>query len=171
MIHLIDLAAANPFWTWAAVGAALLAAEVATGSGWLLWPAASAGLLAVLSLALPLGWLESAGLFAVLTIATSLAAHGVAIEPAPFLETLAESFARWLARWRNEGVPAIRDRWVARAHPPGTALTARLPDGTSVDGLFERLDAIGRGDDVVAAGFKPQADDFEILEHIVDGED
>jgi BirA family biotin operon repressor/biotin-[acetyl-CoA-carboxylase] ligase len=76
-------------------------------------------------------------------IATSLAAHGVAIEPAPFLETLAESFARWLARWRNEGVPAIRDRWVARAHPPGTALTARLPDGTSVDGLFERLDADG----------------------------
>lgn len=75
MIHLIDLAAANPFWTWAAVGAALLAAEVATGSGWLLWPAASAGLLAVLSLALPLGWLESAGLFAVLTIATSLAAR------------------------------------------------------------------------------------------------
>lgn len=76
-------------------------------------------------------------------IATSLAAHGVAIEPAPFLETLAESFARWLARWRNEGVPAIRDRWVARAHPPGTALTARLPDGTSIDGLFERLDADG----------------------------
>lgn len=76
-------------------------------------------------------------------LATSLAAHGVAIEPAPFLETLAEAFARWLSRWRGEGVPAVRDRWVERAHPAGTALTARLPDGTSVDGLFERLDADG----------------------------
>ena len=76
-------------------------------------------------------------------VATSLAAHGVTVEPAPFLEALAEIFARWLARWRNEGVAAVRDRWVARAHPAGAALTARLPDGTSVDGLFERLDADG----------------------------
>ena len=76
-------------------------------------------------------------------LATSLAAHGVTIEPAPFLDSLAETFARWLSRWRSEGVPVVRDRWVERAHPAGTALTARLPDGTSVDGLFERLDADG----------------------------
>ncbi|MGN6278141.1 MAG: biotin--[acetyl-CoA-carboxylase] ligase [Sphingomonas sp.] len=76
-------------------------------------------------------------------LATSLAAHGVAVEPAPFLETLAEAFARWLSRWRSEGAAAVRDRWVERAHSAGTALTARLPDGTSVDGLFERLDADG----------------------------
>jgi len=75
--------------------------------------------------------------------ATSLAAHGVPVAPAPFLDMLAEAFARWLARWRSEGIAPVRDRWVARAHPPGTALTARLPDGGSVDGLFDRLDADG----------------------------
>ena len=75
--------------------------------------------------------------------ATSLAAHGAIVEPAAFIEMLADTFARWLATWRTNGVPAIRDRWVDRAHPAGTALTARLSDGTSVDGLFERLDADG----------------------------
>jgi membrane protein implicated in regulation of membrane protease activity len=75
MEGLIDLAAANPFWAWAGLGAALLAVEVATGSGWLLWPAASAGLVAVLSLALPVDWRVSTGLFAALTIASSLTAR------------------------------------------------------------------------------------------------
>jgi len=76
-------------------------------------------------------------------VATSLAAHGIIVDPGPFLETLTETFARWLARWRGEGLAPIRDRWVERAHPAGTALTARLPDGSSVDGLFERLDRDG----------------------------
>jgi len=76
-------------------------------------------------------------------LATSLAAHGIVVEPAQFLDMLADTFARWLARWRQEGVAPVRDRWVERAHPAGTALTARLPDGSSIDGLFERLDADG----------------------------
>ena len=75
--------------------------------------------------------------------ATSLAAHGHAPDPHLFLETLAESMARWVSRWRGEGLPPIRDRWTARAHPPGTALTARLADGTSLDGLFEGLTGDG----------------------------
>lgn len=74
---------------------------------------------------------------------TSLAAHGAQITPADFLETLAEAFARWLKRWRGEGLGPLRERWTARAHPVGTALSARLPDGSAVDGLFERLDADG----------------------------
>lgn len=74
---------------------------------------------------------------------TSLAAHGAAPDPADFAETMADAFARWLARWRGEGLAPVRDRWMARAHPAGTALSARLPDGTSVDGVFERLDADG----------------------------
>lgn len=75
--------------------------------------------------------------------ATSVATHGAAPEPQLFLETLAEIFARWLGRWRGEGLAPVRDRWMARAHPRGTALTARLPDGSVVEGLFERLDADG----------------------------
>ncbi|HEX5377237.1 MAG TPA: NfeD family protein, partial [Phenylobacterium sp.] len=75
MDGLIHLAVANPFWVWAGVGAVLLAAEVATSTGWLLWPAASAGLVAVISLILPLDWLATGSLFAALTIATSLTAR------------------------------------------------------------------------------------------------
>jgi BirA family biotin operon repressor/biotin-[acetyl-CoA-carboxylase] ligase len=74
---------------------------------------------------------------------TSLAAHGVAIDPEPFLETLAESFARWLARWRGEGLAPVRGRWLDRAHPIGTALTANLPDGSRIQGLFDGLDLDG----------------------------
>lgn len=74
---------------------------------------------------------------------TSLAAHGVSPDPADFLTTLAATFARWLARWRGEGLGVIRDQWLARAHPRGTALTARLPDGSALDGLFDGLDADG----------------------------
>ncbi|HEX8485829.1 biotin--[acetyl-CoA-carboxylase] ligase [Sphingomonas sp.] len=75
--------------------------------------------------------------------ATSLAAYGVDVTPAAFLETLAECFARWLSRWRGEGLAPVRARWLERAHPPGTALTARLPGGDAIDGLFDGLDADG----------------------------
>lgn len=75
--------------------------------------------------------------------ATSLAAHGAAPDPALFAETLAEGFSRWLARWRGEGIAPVRDRWLARAHPSGTALTARLAEGAAIDGLFDGLDSTG----------------------------
>ena len=75
--------------------------------------------------------------------ATSLAAHGAAVDAATFLDTLAECFARWLGRWRGEGLAPVRARWSERAHPAGTALNVRLPDGEAIDGLFERLDAEG----------------------------
>ncbi|WP_244624632.1 biotin--[acetyl-CoA-carboxylase] ligase [Sphingomonas sp. So64.6b] len=75
--------------------------------------------------------------------AASLAAHGVTPDPADFLDTLAEAFALWLARWRGEGLAPIRARWLERAHAPGTALTARLPDGSATDGLFAGLDSDG----------------------------
>ncbi|MBJ6121276.1 biotin--[acetyl-CoA-carboxylase] ligase [Sphingomonas sp. BT553] len=74
---------------------------------------------------------------------TSLAAHGVAVTPADFLDVLAEAMARWIGRWRGKGLAVVRASWLERAHPPGTALTARLPDGTAIDGLFDGLDAGG----------------------------
>ncbi|MBO9712074.1 MAG: biotin--[acetyl-CoA-carboxylase] ligase [Sphingomonas sp.] len=73
---------------------------------------------------------------------TSIAAHAPAPDAQVFAEALAEVFARWLSRWR-EGIAPVRERWLARAHPRGTALTARLSDGNSVDGLFEGLDSQG----------------------------
>lgn len=75
--------------------------------------------------------------------ATSLAARGAPVAPGDFIETLAESFARWLGSWRGEGLGPVRQRWLERAHPVGAALTARLPDGSAIDGLFDGLDSDG----------------------------
>lgn len=72
-------------------------------------------------------------------VTTSLAARGVAVDPTALLDVLADTMARWLARWRNEGLAPVRARWLERAHPIGTALTARLPDGGAIDGLFDGL--------------------------------
>jgi BirA family transcriptional regulator, biotin operon repressor / biotin---[acetyl-CoA-carboxylase] ligase len=69
--------------------------------------------------------------------ATSLAAvTGTASDPAIFIETLAESFGRWLGRWRNEGLNPVRTRWLAAAHPVGTALSTVEGEGL-FDGLTE----------------------------------
>jgi BirA family biotin operon repressor/biotin-[acetyl-CoA-carboxylase] ligase len=75
--------------------------------------------------------------------ATSLAAHNVAVVPEDFVETLAEAFARWVECWRGQGIDTIRRRWVAHAHPTGTPLNVRLPDGEAIDGLFDGLDMEG----------------------------
>ena len=76
--------------------------------------------------------------------ATSLAAAiGVAPTPDIFLSVLADTLARWIARWRGGGLPPVRACWLERAHPPGTALSARLPDGDTIEGLFDGLDEAG----------------------------
>jgi membrane protein implicated in regulation of membrane protease activity len=73
MDALIDLHAAQPFWIWLAVGVILLGVVAATSSDWLLWPAVSAGVVAVVTaLGLPLGLLGEVALFAILTVATTL---------------------------------------------------------------------------------------------------
>ena len=71
-----DLYAAQPFWFWLAFGVILLAVEAALSTEWLLWPAVSAGVVAVLSaIGLRLGLPIEIALFAVLTIITSIASR------------------------------------------------------------------------------------------------
>jgi len=72
MLPLLGLYGAHPFWIWAAVAGALLAAEVASGSGWLLWPSASAALVAVLTLAVGLSGHAAILTFVGVTIASTL---------------------------------------------------------------------------------------------------
>ena len=70
------LVAAQPGWAWLALVAALLALETATGSGYLLWPAASAGVVAVLAfVGVPLGVPGEVLLFAMLTVVSTIAAR------------------------------------------------------------------------------------------------
>jgi len=79
------------------------------------------------------------------------AADGNAPDADTFLAVLADSVARWIARWRNEGLAPIRAAWLARAHPIGTALTVRVPSlhgegevgDDALQGLFDGLDASG----------------------------
>lgn len=73
MDALTDLHAAQPFWIWLALGVFLLAIEAATSTEWLLWPAVSAGVVAVVTaLGLPLGFIGEVLLFAVLTVIATL---------------------------------------------------------------------------------------------------
>lgn len=66
----------HPMWVWLAVGALLLAAEVATGSGYLLWPAASAVVVGLFTLTgLDLGLPGELALFAVLTLVSTFLAR------------------------------------------------------------------------------------------------
>ncbi len=72
-------------------------------------------------------------------LATDLAAlTGCAPEPRIFLEALVENFARWLGRWRGEGLRPIRAAWLDAAHPIGTALSTNVGEG-----LFDGLDETG----------------------------
>lgn len=72
MDGLLDLYWTHSFWVWAAIAGALLAAEVATGSGWLLWPAASAAAVGVLTTVIDLPAPVAALAFAAITIAATL---------------------------------------------------------------------------------------------------
>lgn len=73
MQTLLNLYAAQPFWLWLAIGVVLLAVEAAASTEWLLWPAVSAGVVAVVTgLGLHIGFIGEAGLFALLTVASTL---------------------------------------------------------------------------------------------------
>src|SRR5689334_13230107 len=63
----------HPFALWLAIGAVLLAVEVGTASGWLLWPAASAAVMGLLGLGWHFEFNMQLVVFAILTIVTTLA--------------------------------------------------------------------------------------------------
>lgn len=72
MHTLIDIYVAQPFWLWLAIGVVLLAIEAAASTEWLLWPAVSAGVVAVVTAVLHIGFVGEAGLFAGLTVVSTL---------------------------------------------------------------------------------------------------
>lgn len=74
---------------------------------------------------------------------TSLAEHGINLEPGTLLELLRGRFGVWLDRWRGGDLSRLRSAWEAMAHPRGTALRVRLPDGGEREGSFGGLNADG----------------------------
>lgn len=76
MDAVVALYQSQPFWLWIALGCLILAVEAASGTEWLLWPAVSAGVVAIIALFAPdLGIAIEIGLFALLTLGTSLASR------------------------------------------------------------------------------------------------
>jgi BirA family biotin operon repressor/biotin-[acetyl-CoA-carboxylase] ligase len=59
-----------------------------------------------------------------------------------FADLLARRFDLDLQRWRDFGLGPIVRRWLAAAHPEGTALSIDTPEG-ALDGSFAGLDAGG----------------------------
>jgi BirA family biotin operon repressor/biotin-[acetyl-CoA-carboxylase] ligase len=57
-------------------------------------------------------------------------------------EKLLEALGSWLAVWQQDGFAPIRAAWLARAHPPGSALGVRLAD-RFITGQFAGLDTDG----------------------------
>lgn len=73
MDALVELHLAQPYWIWLAVGVVLLAVEAAFSTEWLLWPAVSAGVVAVVTaLGLPLGFWGEVLLFGLLTLLSTV---------------------------------------------------------------------------------------------------
>lgn len=54
-------------------------------------------------------------------------------------EILATMFQRWLSMWRETGLSNIIRQWEAYAHPKGSVLSANLPDGGQLQGLYAGL--------------------------------
>ncbi len=72
----------------------------------------------------------------------SLADVGVFVAAADLAGALAAAFARRRAAWRDGGFATVREAWLARAHPIGTALWV-TSGGGRIEGRFAGLAADG----------------------------
>ena len=82
MHAIFDLYAAQAFWMWIGLAAILLGVETLTGSGYLLWPAGSAGIVGVVAVGAHQGLPRDMVIFAVLTLVTTFVGRRY-LRPAP----------------------------------------------------------------------------------------
>ena len=118
----------HPFWVWLAIGAVFLAVEVATGSGWMLWPAAAAALVGVASLFAPhLGVGGDVALFAVLTIALTYVGRRALKKTAPGGADINDAHGRLIGH-RGSASTAF-DSGLGRVFVDGKEWSAELAGG------------------------------------------
>jgi BirA family biotin operon repressor/biotin-[acetyl-CoA-carboxylase] ligase len=67
--------------------------------------------------------------------------HGVTRDA--FALALAGEWHAALAQWHQQRWPALREDWLARAHPRGTLLSVRDRDAGVIIGAFAGLEADG----------------------------
>jgi membrane protein implicated in regulation of membrane protease activity len=126
MDWIADLYAAEPFWVWAGLAAALLAVEVVTGSGWLLWASASAAATGVIVALLGPTVPQAIGIFAVLTLVSALLARRYLPRSAPAGD-INDNIAR-LVGHHGSAVKAFHGR-AGRVFIDGKEWAAELDEG------------------------------------------
>ena len=122
----------QPFWFWAAFAAAILGVEVLTGSGWLLWASASAGVTAVVTAIFDVSIPTALLVFALLTLFSSLLARRYL--PKPLTETGADindNVAR-LVGHRGSVVQSFAGR-AGRVFIDGKEWPAEVDDGDALE--------------------------------------
>jgi len=75
------------------------------------------------------------------TIALATLGHGIARDD--FARSLADEWREALALWHEQGWAALREDWLARAHPRGTLLSVHDRDAGLIIGAFAGLDRDG----------------------------
>jgi hypothetical protein len=127
-----DLYATHPFWSWAALAAGLLAIEVVSGSGWLLWAAASAAVTALMVAAFRPGLPEALLAFALLTIASTLLARRyLKRAAAPAARDINDNVGRLMGH-RGSAVKAFHGR-AGRVFVDGKEWAAELAEGEALE--------------------------------------
>lgn len=143
MDAIVDLYAAQPFWIWLGVGVLLLAVEAALSTEWLLWPAVSAGVVAVLTaLGLRIGLAVEVAVFAGLTVLATLMSRRLVRRVNPDDQPDINDRDLRLVGQRARVVEPFVDGW-GRVFVSGAEWAARIegdapPVGDSV--VVDRLD-------------------------------
>jgi hypothetical protein len=128
MADLVVFYGAHSFWVWTALAAALLAVEVVSGTGWLLWPATSAGVVAVLSALASVTTPAALAIFAVLTIVSTFLARRYLPRPLrPHGRDINDNIAR-LVGHEGRAVGAFEGQ-LGRVFIDGKEWAAELADG------------------------------------------
>ena len=141
MDTILGIVADQPFWIWAGLAAALLAAEIATGSGWLLWATASAAVTAVVVALLAPSHPTAILVFAGLTMASTLLARRYLPRPADAPGgDINDNLARLMGH-RGSAVSAF-ERRAGRVFIDGKEWAAELDDGEVLE-AGESVEVVG----------------------------
>lgn len=134
----------HPFWIWLALGCLILAVEAALGTEWLLWPAVSAGLVSLLTLAgMSAGPGGEIAIFAVLTLVTTLGSRRLIRSVTPSQPDINDRNLRLVGQRALIVQPFVEGRgrvfvsgaeWSADLEGPppaeGTSVVVRAVDGS-----------------------------------------
>jgi membrane protein implicated in regulation of membrane protease activity len=118
---------ANPFWTWISIGGVFLIGELMTGSGWLLWPAGAAAVVAVTTQLVGLIWPEEIVLFVVAAVVFTYLGRRF-LRPAPKGDGDINDLAPRLIGREGEAVAAFKAGH-GRVFVDGKEWAAELDDG------------------------------------------